>query len=320
MESHSSLPATPRWLHAWAVLTVLATLPLLFLGAEVTTKGVGMADPVGYRNPWELIQILADSTGLGAGGLGLRIEYSHRIAGFTVGTCAIVLVVGLWLVEPRRWVRWIGALGLALVCIQGLLGIFRVNLNELFGRDLALIHGAFAQVVIATLVSVAVFTSRGWTRDQPHAPAASVLRRWSLLTVLLVYGQLVLGGVLRHRDFLLGSRLHVIGAFVVLAAVLWLVKLAWQSERRNVLASSTMVLAALTGLQILLGIEAWLSRAQVFFLPGGVSPQHADWIRSIHYVTGTLIFATSVVIALKANRLPVTVESTAVVPTLEGAL
>ncbi len=133
-----------RWLHAWAILTVLAALPLLFLGAEVTTKGVGLADPVGYRHPWELLQILADSTGLGAGGLGLQIEYSHRIAGFTVGICAIVLVVGLWVWEPRRWVRWAGVAALVLVGIQGLLGKYRVDLHDLawIGPSLPLIHAA----------------------------------------------------------------------------------------------------------------------------------------------------------------------------------
>jgi cytochrome c oxidase assembly protein subunit 15 len=306
-------------LHAWAVLTVLATLPLLFLGAEVTTKGVGMADPVGYRHPWELLQILLDTTGLGAGGLGLQIEYSHRIAGFTVGLCAIVLAAGLWLGERRRWVCWVGTLALALVCVQGLLGRYRVDLNALFGRDLALVHGCFAQLVIAALVSVAVFTSRGWVNDHPDVPARPALRRWSLLMVLLVYGQLVLGGVLRHKDFPLGSRLHLAGAFVVVGAVFWLVKVTREGGRPN-LALPVKVLVGLVAFQVLLGIEAWLGRAQVFFRPGEPLPDYADWLRSAHYVVGTLVFATSVVIALKANRRPVVLTSPAPARTLEGAL
>jgi heme A synthase len=310
-------PAPPRWLHAWAVLTVLATLPLLFLGAEVTTKGAGMSDPVGYRPPWELLQRLADAIGL-----GLQIEYSHRLAGFTVGTCAIVLAVGTWLCDPRRGYRWLGCAALAMVCLQGLLGIFRVNLNALFGTDLALVHGCFAQLVVATLVGVALVTSRGWVNDSADTSAAPALRRWSLLTMLLIYGQLILGGVIRHKGFLLGSRLHLAGAFVVLAAVLWLVKLTWDSERRAQLAFSVKVLSGLVGVQLLLGIEAWLSRAQLFFLPGARLPAGADWTRSGHYVAGTLIFALSVVIALKANRrplvLPVPASASAPAPSLEG--
>src|SRR5262249_8363879 len=49
----------PRWVHAVAVLTVLAAFPLLFLGAEVTTKGAGMADQRPFVNPlralWEIV-------------------------------------------------------------------------------------------------------------------------------------------------------------------------------------------------------------------------------------------------------------------------
>ena len=44
-------PVVPRWIHWCAVLTVCAALPLLTLGAEVTTRGVGMVDPRGFRWP-----------------------------------------------------------------------------------------------------------------------------------------------------------------------------------------------------------------------------------------------------------------------------
>jgi heme A synthase len=305
----------PRWLHAWAVLTVALTLPLLFLGAEVTSKQAGMSDPIGYHHPWQLIQLLAD-----AAGLGLQIEYSHRLAGFIVGTCAIVLAAGLWLFDRRRLARWTGTLALVLVGVQGLLGKYRVDLNELFGANLALVHGCFAQLVIAVLVSVALFTSRGWIDDSAETPASPGLRRWSIMTVLAVYTQLVLGGVLRHRDFVLGSRLHMIGAFVVFGAVLWLIKLARESERRATLSFSVKLLAGLVVLQIMLGVEAWLGRAHGFFLPREPLPPLADWVRSGHYVAGTLIFATTVVIALKANRRPVVLANTAPVRVLEGAL
>jgi cytochrome c oxidase assembly protein subunit 15 len=333
MHPSSSSPAPPRWLHAWAVLTVVATLPLLFLGAEVTTKDAGMSDPVGYRHPWELLQLLADAIGL-----GLQIEYSHRLAGFTVGICAIVLAVGMAICDKRRGMRWLGLVALVLVCLQGMLGKYRVDLNALFGRNLALVHGAFAQVVIATLVSIAVVTSRGWINDVARRGAGQLgprisepagledsprgvgLARWSLLTTALIFGQLILGGVLRHQDFLLGSRLHLAGAFVVLGAVLWLIKLAHDSERRASLSRSIKVIAIMLGVQLLLGIEAWMGRAQLFYIPSARSPAFADWLRSAHYVIGTLIFATSVVIALKANRRVVAVENEAPACTLEGAL
>src|ERR1700736_635287 len=118
-----------RWLHRWALLTACATLPLLLLGAEVTTKQVGMVDQQGFRPPWHMLTVYLQDHGLvQTRGLGFVIEHSHRLVGFVVGTCIIVLAVGLWRKERRRWVRWLGITALAGVIVQGLLGGFRVQL------------------------------------------------------------------------------------------------------------------------------------------------------------------------------------------------
>ena len=53
------VPPVPRWLHAWAVLTVCAALPLVLLGAEVTTKQIGMVDPQGFRELNQFMTISA---------------------------------------------------------------------------------------------------------------------------------------------------------------------------------------------------------------------------------------------------------------------
>lgn len=311
MTSDPSTPETPRWLHGWAVFTVLVTLPLLFLGAEVTTKDVGMADPRGFRSPWELVQTLLDEIGL-----GLRIEYSHRLAGMIVGMCAIVLCLALWLSDRRAMARWLGTLALTLVCLQGALGYFRVELNALLGRSLALVHGSFAQIVIATLVAVAVVTSHGWWRDRTDpSQLPSALRRWSLLTALLVFGQLVLGGVLRHNiDLGLGLRGHYLGAFVVVAAVLWLYKLYREAGRPAGFHRTMGALLALVGVQVLLGVETMVSR---FFVARPDFVQH--WIRSGHYVVGTFVFSAAVVFALRAYRRVALVSAPAAAArTLEG--
>src|SRR6202011_6274797 len=40
-------------------------------------------------------------------------EHGHRLIASTVGLLTIVMAVWLWIVEPRRWLRWlgVGALG-----------------------------------------------------------------------------------------------------------------------------------------------------------------------------------------------------------------
>src|SRR5947209_8437237 len=105
----------PRWLHGLALLTVCAALPLVLLGAEVTTKGAGMVDREGFRAPWHLLTAL-----LRENGLGLVIEYSHRLAGMVVGVCCIILAVGLWRTGRRPLERCLGLVALAAVVAQGL--------------------------------------------------------------------------------------------------------------------------------------------------------------------------------------------------------
>jgi heme A synthase len=285
----------PRWLHAVAVLTVLAALPLLFLGAEVTTKGVGMADHRPLVNPlqalWEMLT--------GEQALGWRIEHSHRLAGWVVGLLVTILAVGLWWQAPTRGLRGLAVAAWCLVSIQGLLGIFRVGLHAMFGPTLALVHGSFAQIVFATLVGVTVVSSRRWS--MPAVGVTAGLRRVSLVVVGLLLMQLVLGGLLRHQSTLLAARGHLVGAFVVAAGLLWLVKLAWHDVA---LRGPAVLLVVLLGLQVLVGVEAWMSWMKRVYMPlAGVQESAAThWLRSGHYLLGALIFATTVALALLAHR------------------
>src|SRR3954464_6791007 len=125
-----------RWLHRWAVLTVCATFCLLLLGAVVTTFRVGMADPVWPTYPWHLLLISYDEPSA-----GFLIEHTHRLAGYLVGCCVIVLAVWLTVSSRRGWLTGLGWAALLCVIAQGLLGGFRVRLNVLFGTALAAVHG-----------------------------------------------------------------------------------------------------------------------------------------------------------------------------------
>src|SRR6266852_5378182 len=155
---HSSLITHHSpWLHRWAILTFCATVILLGLGSVVTTFRVGMADPIWPTYPWHLLLISWQEPSP-----GFLIEHTHRLAGYIVGCCVIVLALSLWFGQARRWLGWLGLAALLGVIVQGLLGGFRVKLNALVGTDLALIHGSFASVIFTLLVSLALFTSPGW--------------------------------------------------------------------------------------------------------------------------------------------------------------
>src|SRR6185437_10419128 len=105
----------PRWLHAWSVLTAAATVALLALGAVVTTFQVGMADPIWPTLPWHLA--LIDWTEPNP---GFVIEHTHRLAGYLIGCCVIVLTVGLLASARRSWLKWLGVAALAGVIALGL--------------------------------------------------------------------------------------------------------------------------------------------------------------------------------------------------------
>jgi heme A synthase len=290
-----------RWVHGLAVFTALAALPLLFLGAEVTTKQVGMVDPAWPTQP---LYLFVEGTAWERG-VGFLIEHAHRLAGWTVGFCAIVLTVGVWRTEPRRWVRWLALAVLVGVACQGILGGLRVRLNAYFGTDLALIHGCFGQLVFSLLVSLAMCTSRHWTENATSVLADSPsLRRWSLLLSSLLVLQLVLGAFVRHRGLAIAQRGHLLVAFAVIAAVTWLVKLIgdnYRSERG--LVAAARLLAIVVVLQIALGIEAWM----VKFGPMQVmEPGHwlfnRDLVRTCHVLAGAILLATSVVVTLRAHQ------------------
>ncbi len=302
----------PRWLHFWALATVVLTLPLLLLGAEVTTRGVGMVDPSGHshlREPTILVRQWLQGT-LAERGLGYVIEHGHRLQGIVVGCFTIILALGLWFGASRRWLRWLGPAALLAIVTQGLLGVFRVDLHALMGRNLALVHGCTAQLVFALLLTIAVITSRFWqggARAGDFAMAAApTLRRLALATVGLVYLQLVLGGLVRHNAVAWGPRLHLLAAFVVVAASVWLLRelFAYPGRTRRESAAG-LVLAAVLFAQLALGVESWLCRfhaVDAFGQPLEPFTGNEDLVRSLHYLTGSLVFAVVLLLALWVHR------------------
>jgi cytochrome c oxidase assembly protein subunit 15 len=305
-ETAQETKAIPRWLHWWAIVTVLAAFPLLLLGAVVTTQKVGMVDSVGLRPPLHLFEVGGEK--LEEKNIGFLIEHSHRTFGWLVGVCSIVLAVGLGFFQKNALLRWLGVACLAGVCIQGVLGIYRVNLNA---QGLAFIHGCFAQLVFALLVGTAYLTGVRENPSDLDAPKdlddVSKVHRLAFITTFTIYGQIVLGAIVRHTEFNWGPRLHLVLAFIVLTLVMSL----WLTYRHNEhgfvgMGRPLSFLVILLGLQLLLGVEAWMSKFatpewnQLRPLISNVT--FRDMPRSFHALVGAFLFADSVVVAL-ASRL-----------------
>src|SRR5436190_19696741 len=205
-----------RGLHRFAVLVACATFFLIIAGANVTSHDAGLA-----TSDWPLSngQVFPQMVG------NLFWEHGHRMVATVVGLLTIALAIYLQLRERRRWVRRLGWAALGAVIAQGLLGGLTVKMN--LPLIVSAAHATLAQLFFLITVSLAVFTSPGWSRreatrsDGEGGPARSL----SVLALVVILAQLVLGATLRHSstwDQNLPIALvlaHVAGALVVTVVV-----------------------------------------------------------------------------------------------------
>lgn len=292
------LHCVPGWLHWLSVGTVLLTVALLALGAMVTTLKVGMADPIWPTTPWYLFFIDWQEPSS-----GFLIEHTHRLFGYAVGLCSIILALGFAFGVRSGPLRWLGVVALGAVIFQGFLGGYRVRLHELFGPGLAVIHGVFAQVVFSILVCSAMLTTRSARESRSSLDAVSGLWLPSLLLIGLLFTQLVLGALVRHDMTRIAPRLHLLMAFGVIVSFGWFFTLV--RSRPHVWAHSRttlLFLVGLFGLQIFLGVESWMSKFAFGFYPEWQPPVVARgsgltvgyMLRIAHVVVGASILATTV--------------------------
>jgi heme A synthase len=183
--------------------------------------------------------------------------------------------------------------------MQGVLGGLRVYLNERIGPELAVVHGLLGQVVVAATLLLALMGGHRWNSlvdlavDWP-------LRRLATAVAALVFVQIVFGGLLRHMGNPLAQRLHPLLAFAAVAAVVWTVARTFQEvDGAGGLRRPALGLLMLLGIQVVLGIEAWLwvGRGAGQLAPVTV-PEAA--IRSLHVVVGFGVFGLASLLAARA--------------------
>ncbi len=286
-------------LHRYALSTGCMAMVTLVFGALTTSKNAGMAfrdwpNSDGYlmvTYPW-----FRDF----ASNWDKFLEHGHRLAGMMIGLWSIGLVVLLQRKEPRKWVVGLGYGVLGCVILQGLLGGFRVVLDE---RGLAMVHGAFAACVLSLMASVAVVTSRRWFAAERYAtaPSAAHLKAWAGLTSAAIFGQFLLGGMIRHH----GSGLHEHLGMGILTWILIAVN-AVVSHRSGIswVRRSGWMLFAIASFQVVLGAGAWVLKWG-FTWTGYVAT--ADSIaqvlhRTAHAVVGMLTFAAAIVHLVRVLR------------------
>jgi len=219
-----------NWPAAFAGVAVAATLLLLAAGGVVTGARAGLDVP-DWPNSFRYNMFLfplARMTG------GIYFEHAHRLFGSLVGLTTLTLAIYLQLSEQRRWVRRTAWLAFGVVVVQGLLGGLRVTGRLTLATEgntpsiiLAIVHGVFGQLFFGLLVAVYAFLSTSW-RDCPQqrsAPAAGTDRFLTIVLVIALFAQLILGALLRHVTW--GLSAHITFAVVVLLVAVGVGARAW---------------------------------------------------------------------------------------------
>ena len=189
VQGHSSV----TWLHRYIKLVVASTVLLIAAGGMVTSTDSGLAVPDWPNTYGQFMFSFPLEKMVG----GIFYEHGHRMIASTVGFLTILLAVWTWKADPRRWMRWLGVAALGAVILQGLLGGITVLL--LLPAPVSIGHAGLAQLFFCLTISLALFTSPGWTKPQT-AVDDPTLRRVALATTVMVYCQIILGATMRHIE------------------------------------------------------------------------------------------------------------------------
>jgi heme a synthase len=211
--------------------------------------------------------------------------------------------------ETDRWLVVSGSIALICVMAQGLLGGYRVFLDQLIGTELAVIHGMFGQLVFCILVVTYLLTlpKRSRARTSNVVDKRLLFPAYSLVIVLMM--QLFWGVIVRQYGSPFAQRLHFIFAFIITATIIWhsfLVLMQWMGDRESKLYA--VILLVLLGLQIVLGIEAWMSKfaftGSSSTLPPELRPLSiaSATIRTLHAMVGAALLTTSVINLVQLSK------------------
>lgn len=294
------------WLHRYAQLLVVLTLLLVTAGGMVTSTSSGLSVPdwpttYGYSMfSFPLEQMVG----------GIFYEHGHRLIGSGVGFLTIGLVIFIWLVDHRRWMRRLALAALATVIVQGVLGGLTVLL--LLPTSISIGHAGLAQLFFCLTVAIAVFTSRGWRKPSREPVNDGRLRRTMTIVTVAIYAQILLGATMRHLgaglaipDFPLafGGLLppawpppvaihfaHRVGAVAVSVVAFAAAIAVWRrhSGRPELKRPALLLVLAITA-QVTLGAFVVLTLKQPL-------------INTLHVAVGAIVLGTALVLTLRTYQ------------------
>jgi cytochrome c oxidase assembly protein subunit 15 len=283
--------------HYYALFTAYATFIVIIAGALVTSNEAGLAVP-DWPTSFHTFR-MPRMVG------GVLYEHGHRmLAGFT-----ILLTLGIVLytlaVDRRGWMKKLAIGAFSTIIIQAILG--GVTVLNFLPPAISTAHALVGQTFFCIAVAIALFTGQKYTSEVERT---AVDRRkpsligLTLLSVLVLYVQLALGGMFRHKG--MSWEPHVFNAAVVAIVLTWTsVRVLSYYSQVEALRRPAVIMLGLTILQLCLGFVSFLTK--VIWGKDAVQPMPMMvWSTVAHVAVGALLLATAVILAIQAwRRVPV---------------
>jgi cytochrome c oxidase assembly protein subunit 15 len=297
-------------IHFFAIFTSICCFILLFIGGLVTSHQAGLSVPdwpTSYG--WNMFTFpMKDWVG------NIYYEHTHRLFASFVGFLILSLAFILQIFETRTWVKRLGWFALGCVVMQGVLG--GITVLTYLPPAVSSAHAGLGQGVFCLTLAIAMVTSKKWELQRAKKIERTKIgvRTLTLVAVIVIFCQLLIGAVMRHTysglaipTFPLapnGSLIpefssfgvainfaHRVGAcFVTLAMFLTASMIFRKYPREKGLVIPMMVGISLLGIQIMLGaITIWTKKA--------VTPT------TLHVSCGAAILGTMVYLMIRSRHL-----------------
>ena len=282
-----------RGLHRFAIFTACATLVLIVAGALVTSNDAGLSVPdwpTSFGSYYKIPRMVG----------GVQYEHGHRMLAEFVGLLTIILAVWTWLVDKRLVLRLLALGAISTVIMQGILGGLTVLL--FLPPAVSSAHAALAQTFFCIAVAIVLLTGRRWVQEQPRAeldqrrPALFTL---TLLSIFVLYVQLILGAMFRHHG--LSWWPHVLNAGLVAIVLSWTsVRAISVYPKLDAVRRPAIAMLFLMVAQLCLGFLAFITRVMWGSNAQSEMPMVISTV--VHVAVGAVLLATAVVLAIQVWR------------------
>jgi heme a synthase len=289
---HDPTPYSPAF-HRFAIFTACATFVLIIAGALVTSNDAGLSVPdwpTSYGHVFRLPPWIG----------GIRYEHSHRmIAGFTI-LLTTAIAIWTWVADRRRWMKALALGALGTIIAQAILG--GMTVLHFLPPAISTAHAAVAQTFFCIAVLIAIFTGQKWVEEAPQFADARrpTLLGLCLLSIFILYVQLILGAMFRHHGMPWWP--HVLNAVVVALILTWTgIRALLQFSKIDAVRRPAVMLLFILVLQLCLGFAAFLTR--VVWGADAAQPELSMVVATVsHVAVGALLLAITAVLTLQVWR------------------